>query len=123
VSTLCSVSEAAEREDVIVPIDPDTLARVRRALEPYGVVEKRMVGGLSFSLGEVMVCGVTGRGLLVRVGADAVPAALTEPHVTRMELGGRPLAAFVLVLPEGYADDADLGRWLSRGLAFVRGPG
>ena len=52
---------------------------MRRALEPYGVVEKRMVGGLSFSLREVMICGVTGRGLLVRVGADAVPAALTEP--------------------------------------------
>jgi TfoX/Sxy family transcriptional regulator of competence genes len=100
--------------------DDETLARVRRMLARRDdVVEKRMVGGLSFSVGDRMFCGVTGRGLLVRVGADAVAAATAEPHVTRMTLGGKPLAAFVLVEPAGYADDAALEAWLARGLAFV----
>jgi hypothetical protein len=102
--------------------DEATLARVRRLLARHeGVVEKRMVGGLSFNLGDRMFCGVTGRGLVVRVGADAVEAATTEPHVTRMTLGGRALAAFVLVEPAGYADDVTLQAWLARGLAFVTG--
>jgi hypothetical protein len=102
--------------------DEATLARVRRVLgRREGVVEKRMVGGRSFSVGGLMVCGVTGRGLVVRVGADAVAAATAEPHVTRMTLGGKPLAAFVLVEPAGYAADAALEAWLARALAFGRG--
>jgi hypothetical protein len=104
--------------------DDGTLARVRRLLAGRDdVVEKRMVGGLSFSVGNRMFCGVTGRGLVIRVGADAVAAATTEPHVTRMTLGGKPLAAFVLVEPPGYADDAALMAWLTRGLGFVDGAG
>ena len=59
---------------------------------------------------------------MIRVGADAVPAATAEPHVTRMTLGGKALAAFVLVEPAGYADDVALEAWLARGLAFVAGP-
>lgn len=100
--------------------DEATLARVRHLLAQHdGVVEKRMVGGLSFNLGDQMFCGVTGRGLVVRVGADAVAAATAERHVTRMLLGGKALAAFVLVEPAGYADDAALEAWLARGLTFV----
>src|SRR4051794_21303583 len=103
-------------------VDEQTLARVRRVLAGRdGVVEKRMVGGRSFSAGGQMFCGVTGNGLMVRVGADGIPAALAEPHVSRMEFGGRPLAAFVLVAPDGCADDEALTRWVERGLSFVRG--
>jgi len=103
--------------------DEATLARVRRLLaRQEGVVEKRMVGGLSFNLGDRMFCGVTSRGLVIRVGADAVEAATAEQHVTRMRLGGKGLAAFVLVEPPGYADDVVLEAWLARGLAFVTGP-
>ena len=43
--------------------DEVTLARVRRLLAwQQGVVEKRMVGGLSFNLGGRMFCGVTDAG-------------------------------------------------------------
>ncbi|GAB3304655.1 hypothetical protein GCM10027451_10490 [Geodermatophilus aquaeductus] len=78
-------------------------------------------GGLSFSVGGRMVCGVTATALAVRVGADAVPALLAEPHVGPMVLGGRQVRAFVLVEPAGYAADAGLARWLRRGLAVAAG--
>ena len=78
-----------------------------------------MVGGLSWSLGGRMCCGVAGAALMVRVGADGVGPALAEPHVRPMELGGRPLKAYVLVDPEGCADDAALGAWLERAVAAV----
>jgi TfoX/Sxy family transcriptional regulator of competence genes len=101
-------------------MDEETLTRVRSLLSGRdGVVEKRMVGGRSFSLHGRMFCGVTAAGLAVRVGAGAVDAAAREPHVTRMRLGGRPLAAFVLVEPAGYPDEAALESWLERGLSFV----
>jgi hypothetical protein len=103
-----------------VPADAVTAERVRRALAPHAPVEKRMVGGgSSFNVEGRMVCGVTATALAVRVGADAVPALLAEPHVGPMLLGGRRVQAFVLVEPAGYATDADLARWLQRGLAVA----
>jgi hypothetical protein len=104
-----------------VPYSAETADRVRRLLAGrHDVVEKRMVGGgLSFMVAGRMCCGVTGDAVMVRVGADGAPAALDEPHVTQMTLGGKPLDAYVLVAPEGHADDDALAAWISRGLAFV----
>jgi len=100
--------------------DHDVAERVRRSLaERVDAVEKRMVGGLSFSVAGRMCCGVVGAALMVRVGADGVAPALAEPHVRPMELGGRPVKAFVLVDPEGFADDAALAAWLERAVATV----
>jgi hypothetical protein len=104
--------------------DPETVERVRRLLASRDdVVEKRMVGGLSWSVRDRMCCGVTVTGLMVRLGRDGVAAALSEPHVRPMTLGGKPLAAFVLVEPAGYAADADLVRWLDRALEFLASEG
>ncbi len=100
--------------------DKDVAERIRRYLAGrVEVVEKRMVGGWSFSVGGRMCCGVRGAALMVRLGPEGAAAALLEPHVRPMEFGGRPLDAFVLVDPEGFADDAALAAWLARGLAFL----
>ncbi len=100
--------------------DPVTAERIRRALaDRDDVVEKRMVGGLSFMVDGRMCCGATSGGLMVRLGADGAARALDEPHVRPLVLGGRPVAAFVVVGPEGYADDSALAAWLGRALAFL----
>jgi hypothetical protein len=100
--------------------DDATAKRVRQALRGrVDVVEKRMVGGLSFSVNGSMCCGVTGSALMVRVGRDERDRALAEPHVRPMELGGRPLAGFVLVDPEGFTTDAELAAWVGRGIEFA----
>ncbi|MGY1728799.1 TfoX/Sxy family protein [Geodermatophilus sp. SYSU D01062] len=105
-----------------MPYDAATADRVRRLLAPHAPVEKPMVGGgLSFSVGGRMVCGVTATALAVRVGAAAVPGLLARPHVGPMLLGSRRVQAFVLVDPAGYATDADLAGWLRRGLAVAAG--
>jgi len=78
-----------------------------------------MVGGLSFMVDGRMCCGVTSSGLMVRLGTDGAARALDEPHVRPMVLGGKPVAAFVVVDPEGFADDAALAAWIERGLAFL----
>jgi hypothetical protein len=100
--------------------DPELVDRVRRILARRpDVVEKRMVGGISFLVGGTMCCGVAGSALMVRVGPDAMVAALAEPHVRPMEMGGRRLGAFVLVDPEGVRTNADVKTWIRRGLDFV----
>ena len=94
--------------------------RVRRTLASHrNVVEKQMVGGLSFVVGGSMCCGVTGSALMVRVGAEARQRALARPHVRPMEFAGRPLAGFVLIDPEGFRTDAALAAWVQQGLDFA----
>ena len=103
-----------------MPVHTETAERVRRYLRDRDdVVEKPMVGGLSFMVGGRMCCGVTSTGLMVRLGEDGARAALGEPHVRQLELGGKPIAAFVVIDPDGYADDAALAAWLERGVDFL----
>ncbi len=100
--------------------DEKTAERARQILSGRcDVVEKRMVGGLSFMVNGTMCCGITRNGLMVRVGAEAREWALAQPHVRPMEFGGRSLAAFVCVEPEGYQSDASLAAWVQRGIDFV----
>jgi TfoX/Sxy family transcriptional regulator of competence genes len=102
--------------------DPGAAERIRRVLSGRDdVVEKRMVGGLSFMVNGNMCCGVTGMALMVRVGAEGRERALSEPHVRVMQFGGRVLSGFVCVDPAGFAADDVLARWVQRGLDFVSG--
>jgi len=97
--------------------DEETVERVRGVLSGrQDVVEKRMVGGLSFIVNGSMCCGVAGTALMVRVGREAHERTLREPHVRPVVFAGRPLAAFVYVDPEGYRTDAALARWVQLGL-------
>jgi TfoX/Sxy family transcriptional regulator of competence genes len=98
--------------------DEKTAERVRRALSHRrDVVEKKMMGGLSFMVKGGMCCSVSGRGgLLVRVGAEAHERMLGEPHVQPMGMGRRVMTSFVRVAPEGYRTDAALKKWIERGL-------
>lgn len=106
-----------------MPPHPEVLDSVRRLLgDRADVTEGRMVGGVSFAIGGRLACGVTAGGLAVRVGRDGVAGALTEPYVSPMAMGGRPLTAYVLVAPEGCAADAALRRWIDRGLAAAGKP-
>ena len=102
--------------------DPEAAERVRRLLaDRDDVVEKRMVGGLSFLVNGNMCCGITGTALMVRIGAEGRDQALREPHVRPMQFAGRGLSGFICVEPAGFAADDALTRWVRRGLDFVSG--
>jgi hypothetical protein len=94
--------------------------RVRQILSVRpDVVEKRMVGGLSFNVGGSMCCGVAGDALMVRIGRDAREWALGQPHVRPMEMAGRALSGFVVVAPEGVPSDEALAAWVQRGVDYA----
>lgn len=99
----------------------ETLAtRVRRVL-PAGtpVEEKKMFGGLSFLFGGHMGCGILDERLMVRVTREEYEQALREPHVHVMDFTGRPMRGFVYVGAEGIATDAELSRWVDRGMSVA----
>ena len=101
-----------------MPYDEMTADRVRKVLAGRrDVVEKNLMGGLCFMVKGGMCCSVSGKGgLLVRVDIEAMDRVLLEPHVAPMEMGGRVMRGFVRVAPEGYRTEADLRKWVERGV-------
>lgn len=77
-----------------------------------------MFGGLCFTVGGHMCCGVAGHDLVVRVGPARYLEALAAPHARPMDFTGRPLKGFVYVGPAGYRA-ADLTKWIRRALSFA----
>jgi TfoX/Sxy family transcriptional regulator of competence genes len=97
----------------------ELLERVR-ALLPTAV-EKRMFGGTGFMVDGALACSVSGRGLLVRVGADEQGGLLAAEGVEPMVMGGRASRGWVHVSPEVLVgDDDDLDEWVARGVAAAR---
>jgi TfoX/Sxy family transcriptional regulator of competence genes len=99
--------------------DEATAERVRTLLRRRrDVVEKKMMGGLSFMVEGAMCCAVSGKGgLLVRVDPSAQARMLGEPHVSPADMRGRMMTGFVRVAPEGYRTEAALQTWIDRGIA------
>lgn len=102
--------------------DEALAGRVRSALrdEP-GVVEKKMFGGVSFTLSGNMACGIVGDELMVRVGPDNYDDTLSRPHARPMDFTGRPMRGLVYVASPGFESDPDLAAWVEYGASFARG--
>lgn len=94
--------------------------RIRRILASAGdMSEIKMFGGVCFTLGGHMCCGVVGDELVVRVGPTAYEAALGRPHARPMDFTGRPLRGMVFVGPAGWRSDPGLRAWIGRGARYV----
>lgn len=99
--------------------DESLAARVRNVLsDEFGVVEKKMFGGLAFMLRGNMCVGVINDDLMVRVGKENHAEAAALPHARPMDFTGRPMQGFLYVAPEGVADEPDLRAWVGRGVAY-----
>jgi hypothetical protein len=89
------------------------------AAEP-AVTEKTMFGGLAFLLHGNMAVGLAGQELMVRTGPQESDTALSRPHTRPFDMTGRPMKGWILVAPEGVADESDLASWVVRGVKFAR---
>lgn len=100
--------------------DEGLVERIRNALAGvYGVGEKRMFGGVCFTLNGNMVCGVVKDRLMLRLGAVAATEALRHRHAKPMDFTGRPMKGYLYVESEGLAEDAELQGWIDAARAFV----
>jgi hypothetical protein len=99
--------------------DENTAERVRSALKGRrDIVEKPLMGGLTFMASDVMCCSVSGRGgLLVRVIPETRDQLLREPYAEPADMRGRMMTGFLRVQPEGYRTEARLKKWIAHGLA------
>jgi TfoX/Sxy family transcriptional regulator of competence genes len=101
-------------------VDEDLTERMRTVLAGTGAVrEVRMFGGLCFMLDGNMVAGTSKRGLLVRVGKERQPDALTRAGAKPIEMGGRTMEGYVFVDPAPRDEEA-LRDWLGLAVGFVK---
>jgi hypothetical protein len=105
-----------------VAFDEELAARVLELVgHERGLTEKRMFGGLAMLLDGNMAVVVRGKGgLMVRVDPADYETALTERGAAPAQMRGRPMRGWVTVSEPGYVTDADLRRWVSRGVNAAR---
>lgn len=98
-------------------IDEKLATRVRAALaDASSVREVEMFGGLGFMLNGHMIAAASHRGLLVRVGAPGMAAAL-DRGAQPMIMNGRQMQGFVWI--SGTANARTVKSWLRAARAFV----
>jgi TfoX/Sxy family transcriptional regulator of competence genes len=104
-----------------VAYDEDLAERVRALVaERPGVEERRMFGGVGFTIGGNIAVGIRDDELIVRLPPGESEAALAEEHVVPMTMKGRgAIRGWLLVGPEATADDAALARWVERGAGYA----
>ena len=85
-----------------------------------GLIEKKMFGGVGFMLNGSRACGVQGEDLIVRVGVENNDAALAQPHARPFPApGGKPMAGWILVAPQGWEVEQDLRTWVEQGCEYA----
>ncbi|MGR6320858.1 TfoX/Sxy family protein [Micromonospora soli] len=101
--------------------DEDLANRVRELLAPEpGFAEKRMFGGLAMMMNGNMAVVVRGAGgLMVRLNPAEFEQAEAEPGAQATVMRGRPMRGWITVDPSACARDADLARWVARGVGYA----
>jgi TfoX/Sxy family transcriptional regulator of competence genes len=100
--------------------DEKLAARVSELIHARpGVVERKMFGGLGWTIGGNMACGIMRESqLVVRLAPEEVDEAIREPHVHEFgRPGSKPMKGFVLIDADALDDDATLAHWVDRGAA------
>lgn len=100
--------------------DEGAAQRVREVLAiREDVVEKKMFGGLAFMVQGNMCVGVIGEDLMLRVGKARYEVLLARPFARQMDFTGKPMAGYLFLAPDGYAEDEELISWVDEALDFV----
>src|SRR3954468_14872659 len=98
--------------------DEQLAARISELMHARpGVVERKMFGGLGWTIGGNMAVGVMREDhMVVRIDPSETADAITEPGVAEFGAPGKkPMRGFVVVDPGTLEDDAVLARWVDRG--------
>ncbi len=93
--------------------------RVRDCLQQTaGVSERKMFGGVAFMTHGHLTVGVYGDGLIARIGAENMGAAVAEPGVQPFDMTGRPMRG-IIVVANDVLDGTAQERWIRQACGYV----
>lgn len=84
------------------------------------ISERKMFGGLCFMLNGHMLCGVSPKGCMFRVGKPREDAARAIPGAGPMQFTGRPMGGMIDVTDDAFQDDDRRGQWLKLSIENAR---
>jgi TfoX/Sxy family transcriptional regulator of competence genes len=82
------------------------------------VVEKQMMGGVTFMVNDKMCVGIIKDELIARIDPDIYDEALEKPGCHPMDFTGKPMKGWVYISPEGIEKVKDLECWIGLALDF-----
>lgn len=82
------------------------------------VVEKEMMGGLTFMVNGKMCVGIIKDELMCRIDPELHAAALDRTGCRDMDFTGRPMRGFVMVDETGMKRKSDFEYWVNLALDF-----
>lgn len=99
--------------------DENLAERVRKLFaHQRRVVEKKMMGGLTFMVNGKMCVGILKDDLMARIDPGVHDKALQRKGCREMDFTGRPMKGFVFVDQTGTAARNDLKYWVDLALDF-----
>ena len=94
--------------------------RIRKiAAQGKGISSRKMFGGVCHLLHGNIFCGVYKENLILRLGEKGAAEALRSSFVRPLDITGRPMKGWVMVVPEGWGDDDLLAAWIDEAKAFA----
>jgi TfoX/Sxy family transcriptional regulator of competence genes len=111
---------------LFTPFNPFTMAyneqladRLREALAHLpNMVEKPMMGGLTFMYNDKMCLGIMKDELLCRIDPALMETVLEKQGCHQMDFTGRPMKGFVLVDKTGMGKKSEFDYWVNLCLDF-----
>jgi TfoX/Sxy family transcriptional regulator of competence genes len=104
-----------------MPHDPELADRIRVQLaDADGLTEKKMFGGIGWTIGGNMAAGAHNDGrLMIRCAKEDYLELLAEPGAHPMTKGASRLTGWILIDSDAVSDDQSLSRWIARGRAYA----
>ena len=94
--------------------------RIRPILSRWrGVTERKMFGGVCFTINGNMCVGTWKGSLIVRLDKSKHDETLAEPHTKPADMNGRVMKGWALVEPAGIESEDDLTAWVDRAAEFA----
>ena len=86
-----------------------------------GLVSKKMFGGVGFMIHGNMACGILKDDLIIRFDPDQHNQIIKRAHVKPfLATGGKPMAGWILVEPDGCKTGKALTSWIQMGVDFAK---
>lgn len=80
-----------------------------------------MFGGFGYLMNGNMCVFIWQDQLVIRIGVEAAAAIADEPFVKEMDLTGRVMKGWAMVLPDGISEDIALQRYVDLAIFFCAG--
>ncbi|MFN8279740.1 MAG: TfoX/Sxy family protein [Saprospiraceae bacterium] len=94
-------------------------ARIRERLQDTpNMIEKEMMGGLTFMVNDKMCIGIIKDEMMCRIAPEMQDTALAKKGCRIMDFTGRPMKGYIMVEDSGMKTSKELDYWINLCLAF-----